>query len=105
FAFDLPTVGGSPTEVQFHDLTQVHTTRNTQWVQNHINRCAISHERHVFDGKDLGDDALVPVAASHLVTVLNFTLLRDVDTDKLVDTGWQIVVFEIGRASCREGGQ
>src|SRR5699024_4445206 len=91
--FNLPTVGGSPTKVQFHDLTKVHTAGHTQRVEDHINRGTISEEWHVFHGQDLGDNTLVPVTASHLVAVSDFTFLGNVDTNKLVNTGWQFIIF------------
>ena len=42
-------------------------------------------------GQDLGDDALVAVAAGELVAVGDLALLGDVDPDQLVDAGRQLV--------------
>jgi hypothetical protein len=42
-----------------------------------------AQERHVLDGQDLGDDALVAVAPGDLVAVLDLAHLSDVDPDEL----------------------
>src|SRR5699024_6792373 len=84
FAFDLPTVGGGPAEVQFHNLAQVHTSWYTQWVQDHVDRSTVFHEWHVFNWENLGDNTLVTVTTGHLVTVGNLTFLCNVYTDQLV---------------------
>ena len=44
-------------------------------------------ERHVLGGQDLGDDALVAVAAGHLVADADLALLGDGDADQPVDAG------------------
>ena len=51
-----------------------------------------ARERHVLDGQDLRDDALVAVAAGELVALGDLALLGDVDADQLVDAGPQLVV-------------
>ncbi|CAB4878271.1 unannotated protein [freshwater metagenome] len=83
-SFNLPTGLGHPTKVSFKNLSHVHTARNTQGVQDNVNRSSISQERHVFGWQDLGDNTLVAVAASKLVTVLDLALLRDVHANQLV---------------------
>src|SRR3954447_20449353 len=90
-ALDLPAARGGPTEVQLEDLAEVHTTRNTVRVEHDVDRRAVLEERHVLDREDLGDDALVAVAAGELVTVGDLALVGHVDADELVDAGWQVV--------------
>src|SRR6476620_10285753 len=67
-ALDLPTARGGPAEVQLEDLAEVHTTGNTVRVEHDVDRRAVLEEGHVLDREDLGDDALVAVAAGELVT-------------------------------------
>ena len=50
-----------------------------------------SSERHVLDRENLGDDTLVAVTASKLVTFRDLALLGDVDHDALVDAGAKLV--------------
>ena len=52
---------------------------------------AVGHVRHVLDREDLGDDALVAVAAGELVADRDLALLGDVDPHQLVDAGRQLV--------------
>ena len=89
---NLPTLLGSPTQVDFQDLTEVHTSGNTQGVQDDVNRSSILQERHVLHGENLGDNTLVSVATSELVTLRNLALLSDVDNHTLVDTGAEFIV-------------
>src|SRR4051794_19991951 len=90
-ALDLPAARGGPAEVQLEDLAEVHTTRHTVWVEHDVDRRAVLEERHVLDREDLGDDALVAVAAGELVTVGDLALVGHVDADELVDAGRQVV--------------
>ena len=46
---------------------------------------AVGQEGHVLDREDLGDDALVAVAAGELVAHADLALLGHVDPDQLVD--------------------
>ena len=88
-------VGPAPTscvtEVRFKNLADVHTARNTQRVEDDVDGGAIGHVRHVFDREDLGDDALVAVAAGELVANADLALLCDVHAHELVDAGRQLV--------------
>src|SRR5699024_11560312 len=56
--------------------------------------------RHVFLRQNAGHNALVAVAAGHLVADADLALLSDVAADHLADARLQLV--EIGRASGRE---
>src|SRR4029079_14898662 len=49
-------------------------------------------ERHVLTRQDLGDDALVAVAAGHLVADADLALLGDRHPDQAVDAGLEVVV-------------
>ena len=54
-------------------------------------RRAVVHVGHVLDGQHAGDDALVAVAAGHLVALLELALGGDEDLDHLLDAGGQLV--------------
>src|SRR5690606_27233608 len=89
---NLPTTAGDPTEVGLEDLTEVHSSRNTERVEHNVKRRSVREERHVLDRKDLGNNTLVSVAACKLVTSGDLALLSDVDHDATVDTRAELVV-------------
>ena len=60
-------------------------------VQHQIDRRAVVEERHVLDRHDARHDALVAVAAGHLVAGLQLALHRDEDLDHLHHAGRQLV--------------
>ena len=82
---------GCGTQMGFQYLTNVHTGRNTQWVQYDINRITEFIVRHVFHRHDDGDNTLVTVTTSHLVTRLNATLDGKVDLNDFENTWCHIV--------------
>ena len=59
-------------------------------LQHDVDRGAVGQERHVLDGQDLADHALVAVPAGELVAVLDLALLRHVDADQLVHARRQL---------------
>ena len=82
--FDAPTDAlGGPAEVNFEHLTDVHTRRHAQRVQDDVGGTAVCHVRHVFDRADLGDHTLVAVTAGHLVARLQTTTFGNVHLDHL----------------------
>ncbi len=72
-------------------LADVHPAGHAERVEDDVDRGAVLEERHVLDRQDLGDDALVAVAAGELVAVGDLALLGHVDADQLVDAGRQLV--------------
>src|SRR5437879_13223621 len=84
---------GGPAEVRFQNLADVHTRRNAERIQNDLDRSAVRHVRHVFLRHDAGDDALVAVAAGHLVADGKLAIHGDVDFDQLNDDRGQIVAL------------
>src|SRR6185437_1598557 len=90
-ALDLPAGLRYPPKVGLKDLADVHSTGDTQRVEHDVDRGAIGEERHVLHGQDLGDNALVAVAAGQLVAVGDLPLLGHVDADQLVDAGRKLV--------------
>ena len=93
----IPTLVGQPAEVVLEHLTDVHTSRNAQRVQDDVHRCAIFQER-----QNLGDDALVSVTASHLVTNGDLAALSHVHAHRLAHAGVQIVFFVIELAHAND---
>ena len=100
-ALGLPAGLGDPAEVGLEDLADVHAAGDAERVEHDVDRGAVLEERHVLDGQDLGDDALVAVAAGELVAVGDLALLRDVDADQLVDARRQLVAVLAARTRGR----
>ena len=77
-------------------MTNVHTTRNTERIKNNIYWSSICKEWHIFNWQNLGDNAFVTVASCEFVTILNLSLLCNVNPNYLVNTGRKIVtIFKI----------
>src|SRR3546814_2560760 len=85
-----------PTEYRFVNLSQVHTRRHTQWIQNNIHRTSVFQEWHIFFTYDTGHDALVSVAACHLISYLQLPLLGNIDLGHLDDARRQLVTHTNG---------
>ena len=80
-------LAAGPSEHGLVDLPQVHSRRHTQRVQADVDDRTVLEERHVLVAHDTGDDTLVTVAAGHLVTHLQLTLLGDVNLGHLDHAG------------------
>ena len=57
-----------PAKVRFEDLSDVHTRRHTERVEDDLDRRSIGEVRHILFRQNAGDDTLVTVTAGHLVT-------------------------------------
>ena len=82
-----------PPEVGLEDLPDVHARRHAEGIEHDLDRRAVRQVRHVLLGEDPADDALVAVAAGHLVADLELALHRDEDLDGLVDAGRELVAL------------
>ena len=89
----LPAVAGCVAQVRLEHLAHVHPARHAERVQDDVDRRPVRQVRHVLDRQDLGDDALVAVAAGQLVARADFG--ADPDDAALVEvlggsprTGW-----------------
>ena len=88
-----PAPAGGVAEVRLEHLAHVHAGRDAQRVQDDVDRRAVGHEGHVLDREDLGDDALVAVAAGELVAHRDLALLGHVDPHELVDARCELVAL------------
>ena len=86
-----PAPAGAVAEVRFEHLADVHPARDAERVEDDVDRRAVGEVGHVLDREDLGDHALVAVAAGELVADGDLALLGDVDAHELVDAGRQLV--------------
>jgi len=77
--------------VRLQDLAHVHAGRDAEGIQDDLDRSAVGKPRHVFLGRDPGDDPLVPVTAGDLVAHGQLALHGDEDLDGLDDAGGQFV--------------
>ena len=91
----VPALRGGPPEVGLQDLADVHAARHAERVEDHVDRRAVLEERHVLLGHDLGDHALVAVAAGELVALGDLALLGHEHAHEVVDARRQVVA---GRA-------
>src|SRR5262249_48081267 len=84
---------GSPSEVGFEDLTDIHSGRHAQRVEHDFHRGSVRQVGHVFFRKYPGDDTLVSMAAGHLIADGELALHRDEDFDHLDDARRQLVAL------------
>src|SRR6267143_1762752 len=84
---------GGPAEVRLQNLSDVHTRRNAERIENDLDGSAIGKVRHVFLGHDARDDALVAVAAGHFVADGKLALHGDVGLDQLDHARRQLVTL------------
>src|SRR5208337_4654032 len=84
---------GSPAEVRFENLADVHTGRNAEGVEHDFHGRAVGKVRHVFLRHDAGDDALVTVAAGHFVADGELALHGDINLGQLDDPRRQLVAL------------
>src|SRR5690606_17591234 len=78
-----PEYACGPAEMRFKDLSDVHTRRYAERVENYLDRRSVREVRHILLRQDTGDNALVTVASGHLVADRKLTLHRDEDLDHL----------------------
>ena len=81
-----------PAELGLHDLADVHARGDAQGIEADVQRGAVLEVGHVLRREDAGDDALVAVAAGHLVALFELALGGDEDLDDFLHAGRQVVV-------------
>ena len=82
---------GSPTEVCFENLADVHSRRHAKRIQHDLNRRSIREIGHVFVGENARDDALVAVTAGHFVADRELALHRNINLHELDHARRQLV--------------
>ncbi len=85
-------------EVDLKHLTDIHTGRNAERVQADIKRCSVLEERHILLRQYTGNNALVSMAARHLIADRDLTLLCDIAADKLIYSGRKLIAV----LSCKD---
>src|SRR5215813_1743805 len=83
--------GASPAKMRLEDLADVHSARHTKRIEHDVDLGAILKERHILDGYDLRNHALVTVTAGHFIAGLYLAFHRDEDLDHLHDAGRKLV--------------
>ena len=78
--------------MRLEDLADVHPARHAERVEDDVDGRAVGQVGHVLGRQDLGDHALVAVAAGHLVADGDLALLGDRHADQPVDAGLEVVV-------------
>ena len=68
-------------------LSNVHTGRHTQRVQNNIKGTSVGKIGHILHRKHTGNNTLITMTTGHFITNGNLSLLRNIDTDCLVNAG------------------
>ena len=77
------------------DLTNVHSRRNTKWVQDDVNWSSVGKEWHIFRGHNSRDNSLVTVASCHLVTNHQLSLLGNVNLNGHVRPGRKLIARDL----------
>ncbi len=72
-------------------LSDIHTARNAERIQNDLQRRAVCHERHIFLGQHARYDALVTVASRHFVADRDLAFLRYIHTHELAHARFHFV--------------
>ena len=83
-------------EMHLKHLTDIHTGRYAEGVKNDIKRATVGQERHILLRKNAGNNALVTVTTGHLIADLNFSLLRDINTNNFVYAGAEFIAVCTG---------
>ena len=83
----------APAEVGLEDLTDVHAARHAERVEHDVDRRPSCRYGMSSSGRMRRDDALVAVAAGHLVADLELALDGDVDLHHLDDARRQLVAL------------
>src|SRR5262249_38719864 len=80
-----------PPKVRLEDLSDVHSARYAERIEDDVDRPAIRQERHVFLRHDAGNDTLVAVTSGHLVSNRYFALLGQINLHELDDARGQLI--------------
>ena len=88
---------GSQGQMNLQYLSNVHTGRHAQRIQHDIQRTSVGQVRHIFHRQNPGNHTLVTVTACHLVAHGNLSLLCNIDTDRHIHAGGQLITVLPGK--------
>ena len=80
-----------PAQMCFQNLTNVHSRRHAERIEDDLDRRSIRQVRHIFFRKNPSDHALVPVAPGHLVAHRQFALHRNINLHEFDDAWRQLI--------------
>ena len=80
------SMDSGPAQVNLQHLSNVHTGRYTQRVQHDIQWTSVRKEWHILNRKYTGNDTLVTMTTSHLITDRDLSLLCNINADCLIYT-------------------
>ena len=75
-----------PTKMVFKQLTNIHTRRYTQRIQDNVNWRTVCQVRHVLNRQNARNNTLVTMTTRKLVALLNLTLLSNKNANEFVNT-------------------
>ena len=84
-------------QVDFQYLSDIHTGRHAQGIQNDVQRTSVRQIRHIFHRKHTGNNTLVAVSSCHLITDGNLSLLCYINAYGLVYTGRKLIAVLSGK--------
>ena len=88
-----------PAQMGLQNLADIHARGHAQRVEHDFHRRAVGQERHIFFRQNAGQDALVAVAAGHLIANGKLALHGDVDLHHPNDAGREFIsLLELGDA-------
>ena len=90
------TLGG-PTQMNFKHLTDIHPSRHTQRIQDQIHRRSVFEERHILHRDNLGNNALIAMAAGHLISGSDLAALGNRDTHHHIHTRREVGIVFTGK--------
>ena len=90
-------LGGGPAQMDLQHLADVHPGGDAQGVEDDVQGPAVGEVGHILLGQHPGDDALVAVAARHLVPHADLALLGDVAPHHLVYPRRKLVAVLVGK--------
>ena len=88
---------GSQGKMDLQDLSDIHTGRHAQRVQDDVQRTFVGQIRHIFYRKHAGNDTLVTMTTCHLIAYGDFSLLCDINADCLIYSGCQLIAVLTGK--------
>ena len=81
----------SPSQMGLEDLPHVHARRDSQRIQDDLDRCAVWQVRHILLGENPGYHSFISMPTGHLIPDGHLPLHRDIDLDQLDDAGWELI--------------